>query len=506
MTSKLRPASLSLLALLGLAGSVHPQAPADRPVRLAPGELWIKGVTVISPERAAPLPNAHVLVRGPRIVWVGSREPRGDTTGVTIVDGAGRFLVPGLMDSHVHLGGVPGMTPEQEATLPGMVKAYYRQLPRSYLYFGFTTVVDLNALDAAILDSLRRADWVPRIIDCGGALALANGYPMVYAPRDARFDLYRNFLYDDRQADSIPAKYLASDHTPEAAVGRVKRGGGRCVKTFYERGFDPTMGKLPVPPLSMLRRVVSASHGMGLPVLLHANSLEAHRMAVAVPVDAVAHGLWNYDQTGPLRDGIPDSVRAVLDREIRQRIAYLPTFRVLEGLRDLFDPAFLDDPHLPAALPAELLAWYHTEPAQSFKRFAGGKTDAEMLATWRSGEPGFKAPTAYIASHGGRIVFGSDTPSSPAFTNPPGLNGYLELRAMAKIGMSGAAILRAATLEGARFLKIDREQGTVAPGKSADLLLLRDDPIRSVDAYDSIEIVIVRGRAVRRSELRADVR
>jgi imidazolonepropionase-like amidohydrolase len=452
--------------------------------------------------------NGHVVVRGSKILSVGPGAPRGDTAGVTVIDGTGRFLVPGLMDSHVHLAGVPGMTPDHEAALPEVASAYGRQLPRSYLYFGFTTVVDLNVVDRGALDRLRASDWAPRIIDCGGALALANGYPMVYLPRAVRFDAYPNFLYDDRQADSIPAKYGAKDYSPEAAVARVKAGGGSCIKTFYETGFDPAMGKLPVPTREMLRRVVAAGHANGIPVLMHANSLVAHQMAIDVPVDAVAHGLWNYDGTGPVHDGVPDPVRAVLEREIRQGIAYLPTLRVLEGLRDLFDSTFLDDPHLAAALPARLIAWYRTEPAQFFKRELaqgfGGKTDAQVLAAWRSREPGIKAPTKYVASHGGRIVFGSDTPSAPVYTNPPGYNGYLELRAMERIGMSPRAILRAATIEGARLLKVDRELGTITPGKSADLLLLGADPLRSVAAYDAIETVVVRGRPVARAKLRAD--
>ncbi len=477
-------------------------------VRLAPGDLWIRNVTVVSPERAAPILHGHVVVRGSKILAVGPAAPPGDTAGVTVIDGTGRFLVPGLMDSHVHLAGVPGMTPDQEAALPEVARAYARQLPRSYLYFGFTTVVDLNVGDRGVLDRLRAAEWAPRILDCGGALALANGYPMVYLPRALRFDAYPNFLYDDRQADSIPNRFGAKDYSPEAAVARVKAGSGRCIKTFYETGFDPAMGKLPVPTRATLRRVVAAGHASRIPVFMHANSLAAHQMAVEVAVDAVAHGLWNYDGNAPLHDGVPDPVRAVLRREIRQGIAYLPTLRVLEGLRDLFDSTFLDDPHLVAALPVGLIAWYRTEPAQFFKRELargfGGKRDAEVLSAWRARESGIKAPTKYVAAHGGRIVFGSDTPSSPIYTNPPGYNGYLELRAMERVGMSPRAILRAATIEGARLLKVDREQGTITPGKSADLLLLGADPLRSVAAYDAIETVMVRGRPVARTKLRAD--
>jgi hypothetical protein len=66
--------------------------------------------------------------------------------------------------------------------MPAIVDAYFRALPRSYLYFGFTTVVDLNVVDRARVEAVRRADVGPLVLDCGNGLAVANGYPMVFAP------------------------------------------------------------------------------------------------------------------------------------------------------------------------------------------------------------------------------------------------------------------------------------------------------------------------------------
>jgi imidazolonepropionase-like amidohydrolase len=100
-------------------------------------------------------------------------------------------------------------------------------------------------------------------------------------------------------------------------------------------------------------------------------------------------------------------------------------------------------------------------------------------------------------------VFGSDTPSGPLFTNPPGYNGYLELRELERIGLKPQEIIRAATIEAARLLRVDREQGTIEPGKSADLLILGADPLQSMAAFDAIETVLVRGRPVKRAALSA---
>src|SRR5215472_13010001 len=133
-----RLSSTMLVALIFLY--VGPIAYAQRVVDQG---LVIKDVTLISPERAAPLQHAYVRIRDGRIAEVSERPLRGEQQ----IDGAGRYLTPGLIDSHVHLAVSPGfpaaMTAEQAAAHPDVVAATRAQDPKSYLFFGFTTVVDL---------------------------------------------------------------------------------------------------------------------------------------------------------------------------------------------------------------------------------------------------------------------------------------------------------------------------------------------------------------------------
>jgi imidazolonepropionase-like amidohydrolase len=471
-----------------------------------PGDIWIQDVTLISPERPAPLPHAHVVVRAGRIASVGIDTPGTAGSGVTVIGGAGRYLVPGLIDGHVHLAGVPGMTPEQEAAMPQAVAAYDRQLPRSYLYFGFTAVVDLNVVDAPRLERLRASTVTPAIFDCGNALSLANGYPMVYMPADVRFDSYPNFLYDDRQTRAIPVKYRAEDHTPEAAVGRVVAGGGKCVKAHYEPGFDPRVGKLPVPGVDLMREVREASHRHRLPLLLHANSLEAHRFAVETRPDAVVHGMWNWGQENGDGAELPVAVRDTLDAERAAGIGMMPTSRVIGGLADLAGPAFLNDPQMTRVLPGAVITWYGGRDGQSFAREIaqgmGQSTPDQVRAILTGIQVRGQRAAAYFARAGGRILFGSDTPSAPTYANPPGYNGYLELRELESAGISARRLFAAATIENARFFGLE-DYGTLEPGKIASLLLLRTDPLSSTAAFDTIDTVIVGGRVVRRETLSA---
>lgn len=473
-------------------------------------DIWIRDVTVISPERAEPLAHAHVLVRGGRIVSVGTAAPPG-AAGMTIVDGAGRFLVPGLIDGHVHLVVVPGMEIPPSPRHHELVESYFQQLPRSYLYFGFTAVVDLNVVDRPRLDELRRAPLGPAIFDCGAGLALANGYPMSFLPPAARFGFYPNFLYDARQASEIPSTFRPEDHSAAADVDRAAAGGAICIKSYFETGFGPDRGKLPTPTEDLMREVVAASHRRHLPLLLHANSLAAHRFAVATGVDAVAHGLWNWDQPpggagGPTT--VPDDVRRVLDAERAQGMGYMPTSRVISGLEDLFAEHFLDDPALAKVLPAALIAWYRTDEGQWFARataadFAGLPAERIRQGIRRTGDRG-RAASAYFVAQGGRLLFGSDTPSSPTFANPPGENGYLEMVELERAGIAPRKIVEAATRGNAQFFGLASDYGTLEPGKKASLLLLRADPSATVTAFDTLETVILpSGQIVPRADLAA---
>ncbi|MGH8243145.1 MAG: amidohydrolase family protein [Steroidobacteraceae bacterium] len=93
-----------------------------------------------------------------------------------------------------------------------------------------------------------------------------------------------------------------------------------------------------------------------------------------------------------------------------------------------------------------------------------------------------KSATSYLATHDANVLFGTDTLCAPLYTNPPGLNGWLEMHRLVDAGVTPAQIFRAATLANAQALGLTREIGTVQAGKRANLLLLREIPTQSIQA------------------------
>src|SRR6476646_2965152 len=127
--------SLVFALLFSIAASAAPAS--NEP---APRRIWITDATIVSPENFAHVARGSVLIENGRITRVERKMSAKPPRGVTVVSGEGGFLIPGLIDSHVHLASVPGVTPDlnlnPDAAHAAMLADYYRQLPRPYLYFG----------------------------------------------------------------------------------------------------------------------------------------------------------------------------------------------------------------------------------------------------------------------------------------------------------------------------------------------------------------------------------
>jgi imidazolonepropionase-like amidohydrolase len=481
------------------------------PGALSAADLQIEHVTIVSPERVSPMRDALVRVHDGRIVAISNA---GDVTshssaGTIAMDGSGLFLAPGLIDSHVHLGQVPGMTPDQEAQHPDIAKAARDQIPRSYLLYGFTTLIDLISTPQEMA-RWKSHDIVPDTYFCGGA-ALMDGYAMNYAPKPQRYQWWPYMLIEP--GTQAPDGIDPALHTPQAVVSRMRADGAICVKTFFERGFGGVRD-LPVPKLETIREVVRVAHAAGMPVLMHANSDEAQRFGLDAGVDIMAHGLWNWYQEHSTTSDVTPGIKKILDGELAQNVGLQPTIQVLYGIRDLFDASFLSDPRLPRVLPSNLLEWYRSPEGQWFRVVVSQEMKLPADASPSQLERVFKqfAPavdrvehaTAYLIARHGRILFATDTPSAPTYANPPGLNGWLEMHRLIDAGETPAQIFKSATLTNARALKLDQDIGTVQVGKRANLLLLRQDPTQTIDAYAGIEKVILNGRVLDPSELAAN--
>ena len=217
----------------------------------------------------------------------------------------------------------------------------------------------------------------------------------------------------------------------------MSRDGAVCVKSYRESGFGPDAGRLPVPTVEMMRAVIAAAHSHGLPVFLHANSMAAQKFAVEAGVDVIAHGMWNGQRSTAA--ALDKGVEPILQQIVKRRIGYQPTAQVIRGLGAELDDQFLADPLLSLVYPPELIAWFRSPEGNWFRKELGVSTP-DMF--YRIGSYG-DAVTGYLARNHARLLFGTGTPSAPVYTNPPGLNGFYEMRRWIAAGVSTKQLFQA---------------------------------------------------------------
>lgn len=467
-----------------------------------PKSTVIRDVYIVSPVNQNPKSPHTVLIENGRVRAISRERLEGDK----IIEGKGRFLIPGLIDSHVHLDSIPGYSGD-DANLIAQAQA---RIPKSYLYFGFTTVLDLAAQPEFI------ARWNKQAIAPDARfcvpVSIANGYPLAWMPADQQFspETSRYMLYDERQADVIPDSINPEEHRPRSLVKRIKADGAHCVKVFYETGFG-RLKNLPVPTREMVNNLVTAAHAANLPVVLHGNSEAAYRFALETKVDFIAHGMWHWDK---LTTASEQEQKRFFQRIVHSGKKIQPTIQVIHGEQELFNPEFFAHPDIKHVMPQTLIDWYKSDAGQWMKKQMAEEFDQieklDAPAQYSKVTNTYKKPlgqvtrfTQAIGKNQNTLIFGSDTPSGPFYTQFPGLNGRMEMQRWVDAGIDLVKVFNAFTIDNARAMGIDDDIGSVEVGKIANLLLLNQNPFDHIDAYDSIDTVILRGRMIKRCELSA---
>lgn len=465
----------------------------------------IRNVIVISPERSAPLPNAVVVIRAGRIAEIGTDLVAG--AHANQIDGHGGFLIPGLIDSHVHVGNQGPLDDDAIDKHPELLDAYRLQLPRSYLAFGFTSLVDLD-LRQKTLDWYNAAPIHPNFCSCGRGVHIVGGYSALQIPKDDAAANAANIVYEPDQAANWPKNLDPKDYTPARAVERVRNVGAICLKVFYEPGFGGA-AHWPVFSPETLAALRAEASRQRLVMVVHANAVESWRAALDAHTDVIAHGLWHWPGDR-LASTPPAEARDLIKAAADARVGVQPTLRAVYGDLSIFDKSLLNDPRLAEALPQSIIAYLKSDEGkraqaamtdeyrQAIAKLFGN--DVDPLKVMSVGPGRASATLRMMVAENVNLLFGTDTPSNEGIGNPPGLNGRLELGHWADAKVPLAKILRAATIDNATAFGMS-DRGTIEVGKHADLLLLRENPLQAVAAYDSIDTIFINGKPLSRTSL-----
>jgi imidazolonepropionase-like amidohydrolase len=424
------------------------------PVAFA-GSLLIENVTLIDGTGRPPIAAASVLIDEDRIRLI-SREPISPPAKSQRIDGTGKYLIPGMMDLHIHLKGGAEVTPEGLLVTEDGKSESIRAL-HSYLYSGVTSIYDAGNVPDHILalrDEERSGELVsPRIFATGGIVT----YPGSHGGNDFAT------LVDD-WPEAIPILDAHIEREPDV----VKL-------TFEERGWG-ARPMIPILPVELMQQIIQYYNDRGIRTTVHTSSEYRARQAIFVGIDTLAHPVIQ----GPVTDSFASLMGA-------KKIPMVTTLTIGENYSRLAEhPEYLDEPLYQATLTADEI-----EKLKTVKR----KEYQERKWTWW-----MKIMTTIaqdnvrkIHEAGGVLVAGTDQTTGPAL--------HRELELLADAGIPPSDIIRIATLNGAIFLGKERDLGSIEEGKIADMVLLAADPTKDINNARQVVQVIKGGQLIDRSEL-----
>jgi imidazolonepropionase-like amidohydrolase len=360
-------------------------------------------------------------------------------TGTRLIDLKDKFVLPGLIDCHVHLTGQLAADSRLRLVEDSDPKIALdaAQRARVTLAAGFTTVRDLGARPPEVIYALRAAiaDGKvpgPRILCVGAILSPTGGHGQIYGYRaDVCACIQSNIGVCDG-ADACRRAVRAQVAQGADAIKFVATGG---VLSNIRAGIDQQFND------DEIQTIIETAHRLGRRVSAHAHGAAGINAALAAGVDSIEHGTFLDDQ----------SVELFLEHGASHTPTIIAGMTVLE-----------------MAQRSGVLT-----PAQAEKALEVGKHIKQALArSYRAGV---------------RITFGTDMG-----VGQHGQNAR-EFALMVEAGMTSADAIKAATADAAELLDIADVVGSLTPGKSADIIAVDGDPLGDVTELERVTFVMSRG-------------
>ena len=425
------PGKLTLCfgAVLAFAGFGSTPGVAESLERLA-----ITGGSVVDLDGGAPLRDAVILIEGERIAAIGAAGDVAVPPDAGVIHVAGAWLIPGLMNMHVHLGlKLPGkMAFELANETEGELTLRMAHSARQSLEAGVTTIRlpgDDRHGDLALKKAIEKGQTHgPRIFSAGETLVITGGHG----------------------SEAGVEYYDGPDELIKAARREISAGAS-WVKILISGGIATDGGgiaKALMTPAE-IGAVIDAAHRFGAKVAAHSGSPQATIVAVDAGVDSIEHGYF-------------------LDR---------PTLRKMKRAGTWLVPTIVVSQ--PATAP--FFERIGSPPWYLDRRDSVGKEH------WRALE--------IAIEEGVNIALGTD--QLPHEPNDGTIATAREAQYYVEAGMTPLQALRAATIEPARMLVADAEIGSLEVGKYADILAVPEDPTEDIKALRDIRFVMKGGRIYR---------
>jgi imidazolonepropionase-like amidohydrolase len=453
---------LILLALV--AGCARSPVAKDEAHALA-----IVGVTVVDAEHdgaQAILADATVVISGNRITAVGPRASTAVPAGATRIDGKGKWLIPGLIDGHVHFFQSGNLYTRPDAADFNAAVPYAQEVARNearlpatfkvWLASGVTSVIDIGGpfWNFDMRDIAAKTAAAPRVEVAG---------PLISMVDRIRLDL-----------GDPPIIKIESPAAARALVARELERKPDFIKVWFIHQPGDDMARQE----AIVKAAGDAAHAAHLRLAVHATELDVAKASLRAGADYLVHSVFE--------EPIDDEFIALMKKN---HALLCPTLFVRNGYAYALSNRWQATPEEQRLADPQILAAMH-----DLDKMPKDKIPPRVAKLIADAAP-IKAPTVSeqnlkkLWDAGIPIVMGTDAGNIGTLHGP---SVFREMALMRDAGLTPVQVLRSATVNGAKAMGRD-DLGTIAPGKLADLVLLDADPLADVANLSHAERVIKDG-------------
>lgn len=413
----------------------------------------LKGFTLIDGTGAKPRPGMSMVITDGRITQIGAGLK---AKGAEEIDLTGKFVMPGIINGHGHLGNTKGFIQDPKNFTRENAEAQLK----NYASYGVTTMVSMGS-DQSPVWQLRKEQRegrpaMCRIVTAGRGFTGKNGYPTsAMGMKGVPYEI-----------ETVEQANKAVDEQAALKVDLIKI------------WMDDHLGKEQKISAALAKAIITRAHSHGIKVAAHIFYREDARALIEAGLDMIVHSV---------RDKPVDDQLVAL---MKQRGAWQGAATLTREISMFYyaqPRPFLDDPFFQRGVggaTGEIVARMKTPAYQSMVK---KDPDFELY-------PGFleeaKKNLKKLYDAGVNIGFGTD--SGP----PVRFQGYFEhweMELMRDAGFKPAEILQLATQKAAKCLSLEKDLGTLEKGKWADLVVMAKDPLADITNTRSLEMTMVAG-------------
>ncbi len=422
---------------------------------VAPAETRVlRNFTLIDGNGGPPMTAAAMVIVDGRIQWVGPQAQLKSPAGAEVIDLTAKYVMPGIINTHCHLGNVAGLIEDRKNYTRESVE---KQL-KTYASYGVTSVLSWGTDQKLILD-LRAAQRagrpaLTRIFTAGRGFKTKDGYPA--SP------LMKGVPYEVTNAQEVEKAVT------ELAGWKVD---------FIKMWVDDHLGHLQKMPMDLCRSIIASANKHGLRSIAHIHYLADAKQLTEAGIYGLGHSV---------RDQLVDDALIVSMKKRGTWLAAATLTREMSTFIYASPHPILKDPFLTRSLSPGLIRELET----GYRAKVLADPDLKTYPTFiEFGKKNLKK----MVDSGVKVGFGTDTGPPARFS---GYFEHWEMELMKEAGLTPAQIIAIASRNSAEFLGVSKDLGTLEVGKWADLIVLKGNPLADIRNTRSIEFVLIAGNRI----------